>query len=175
MYKIARQIKRAQLLASKFYPVAKSLEGTGAKWRWIKQDARFVTLQLSNGTIAPEGVQQKLICLQHRILVASFNLMQELAGRGPLETEIKFLSENISETNTGFIMSEMEEMVSQLKNRHVWSLGECKSLCRVSHRLQSFVMHFGAMTNVSERNVCIDIQQNIMKLVIENLQQEDKC
>lgn len=171
MYRTARQTSRLQLVSKKLYTAAKGIDGSTAKWRWVCRDPRLLNFQMAGNALTPEVAQQKLICTQHRILVASFNLMQELVGRDPLETEVAGY-EPFNETVAGIILSESEEMVCQLRERHVWSLKECKTLCSASNRLREFAKNYRNKPLAAERNMVIDMQYAFIKLITENLKLE---
>ena len=151
----------------------KELDPPASKWRWMVKDPKLIVNQLMHHSCTPEAAQNQIILVQHHMATASYNLLQELIGTDPLETEeIPMLAE-LTDIRAGFLATELEEMVKRLKLRHLWSVLECGKLNLLTTHLHNFTEQFTELTP-AKKNTLIGLQQDFLKLVYASLQQEDR-
>jgi len=153
------------------YKEAKELDAPASKWKWMIKDPKLIVSQLMHHSCTPEAAQNQIILVQHHMATASYNLLQELIGTEPVETdEIPMLAE-LTDIRAGFLATELEEMLKRLKLRHLWSVAECGKLNQLSNQLTNFLEQFTELSP-AKKNSLISIQQDFLKPVNASLQQE---
>jgi len=155
------------------YKEVKELDGPASKWKWMVRDPKLIINQLMHRSCTPEAAQNQIILVQHHIATASYNLLQELVGAEPMETEEVPMLAELTDIRAGFLVTEMEEMVKRLKMKHLWCVTECGKLNLLSNQLHNFLEYFSDLSPV-KKNTLIGIQQDFLKLVNASLQQEDR-
>jgi hypothetical protein len=173
MFKVGRQAKRLQMLANKFYARAKSLDGPSTKWKWVQRDPKIVCTQLLDQSCTPEAGQHQIIFVQHRILVASYNLLQDLVGKDAIDSQYMHMFDLLTDTKVSYMVSEMEEMVVKLKKRHIWNVEESRRLCKLGTRIDNFTRYYTG-TEGGTKSSLICIQYDLIEIMVKNLGYEEK-